>query len=602
MICKKHFWLAALATMVLTLGACQPKQDAPSSEPSGDDSSVVTSDVGQSSNPTSELPGASSETQPSSAQQSSVPSGGSSAAQPSSTPAASSSVAQKTVSQIVVKSGTSLPVSFVVGDTFSVEGGILQIRYSDSTREEIPMTLAMIENAPDMSVAHENYEVRVTYEGASTSYFIDVIAQDTREEVSIGISYEYNSAPAVEITNFDEELVFTLGKDYAFHYGAYPSAAADSLGRRYLTRAGVELDEKPTIVGEYTYKVFIADDDEAYKPAVKTVNYKIVEPVVKQFLLNSTNVTALTDTAGEATQTVDGVTVNYKNAKAAEGAVAKLVKQVAVGERADAEDNYIEIASPVAITNALTVEFPTVVNNYVRVYGSYDGVHFLLLDTLTRARQTTTRANGYFYFRFVNSTMGETELVINSISFSHEENGAPGTVLAKAEHSDMLNGATYAEAGAFWPTDEAVFDPNLSSKAIKYRNVEMHAHMEFGFEIGGHEIGNYKIVFKARPSDDATYQASATDATVKDNASVYGRVTSKGTKVGANKKLNTMAVGSPETAWETVEYNLADLYDDGESIDGINIWINRKCTTGFIYVDASAAPSRRSVSRRTVPA
>ena len=216
-----------------------------------------------------------------------------------------SSVEEKTVSQIIVKQGTSLPVSFVVGDTFSVEGGILQVRYSDSTREEIPMTLAMIENAPDMSVVHENYEVNVVYEGARTSYVINVVQGDTREEVSIGISYEYNNGAAVEITNFEEELVFTQGKSYAFHYGAYPSAAVDSLGRKYLTRAGEELEEKPTEIGEYTYKVYLAEGDEAYKPAVKTVNYKIIAPVIREFLLNNANAPTLTSVAGEATQTVD---------------------------------------------------------------------------------------------------------------------------------------------------------------------------------------------------------------------------------------------------------------------------------------------------------
>ena len=46
-----------------------------------------------------------------------------------------------------------------------------------------------------------------------------------------------------------------------------------------------------------------------------------------------------------------------------------------------------------------------------------------------------------------------------------------------------------------------------------------------------------------------------------------------------------MAPGAEGSQWQTVEYYLSDMYDDGGSIDGINIWINRKCTTGFIYVD-----------------
>lgn len=509
-----------------------------------------------------------------------------------------------TVAEIAIK--TSPKVDYFVGDEFTVEGGVLQVTMSDSTRKNVDMTLAMIDNAPNMSEAHENYEVSVTYEGAHTSYVINVVAQDLREEVSIGISYEYNMGPVTEIVDFSQELVFTAGKEYKFHYGAYPSAAADSLGRKYLTRDGQVLDEKPTAIGEYTFKVELAEGDENYKPAVKTVDYKIVEPVVKEFLLDNSNAPALTSEAGEATQDVGGVTVNYKNAKAAEGALAVLVKQAEVGKVADENDNFIEIASPVAVTNALTVEFPAVINNYVRVYGSYDGEHFLLLDTLTRAKQTTTRANGYFYFRFVNSTLGESELKINSISFSYEDGGAPGSVLARSEYSDMLNGATYAEAGAFWPTEEAVYDANYSSKAIKFKNCEMHAHIEFGFEIKGHELGNYKVVFKALVSEDATYQASNSDATVKDNASVYGRLTSQGTKMGANKKLNTMAPGAADPQWTTVEYNLAEMYDDGESVDGINIWINRKCTTGFIYVDdfrlvqSSGYPRYATPSRITV--
>ena len=494
-----------------------------------------------------------------------------------------SEVPAATISSISII--TSPKVDFIVGEEFTVDGGVLRVTMSDDTRRNVIMTLAMIDNAPDMSVAHENYEVNVTYEGAHTSYIINVVSSDTRVEVSIGISYEYNLGPSTEIVDFTQELTFVEGKEYKFHYGAYPSDAADSLGRKYLTREGVELDEKPTAIGEYTYEVELSEGDAVYKPAVKTVNYKIVAAQIRSFLLNSENAPTLTDTVGNATHDVSGFTINYKNAKVATNALAKLVKQVAVNERADEEDNYIEIASPVAITDALTVNFANVMNNYVRVYGSFDGENFVLIDTLTRAKHTTTRANGYFYFRFVNSTLGETELTIDSISFNYEVDGAPGSVLAKSEYSDMLNGATYAEAGAFWPTEEAVYDANYSSKAIKFKNCEMHAHIEFGFEIKGHEIGNYKLVFKALPSQDATYQASASDATVKDNASVYGRLTKQGTKVGANKKLNTMAPGAEGTLWETVEYNLADLYDDGDSIDGINIWINRKCTTGFIYVD-----------------
>ena len=140
---KKYFWLAALASVSLVLGACTNTKtpDKPDPDVVDPDDPPVPPDPGE-----------------------------------------------KTISQIIVKDNT-VPTSFLVGDTFSVEGGVLQIRYSDSTREEIAMTLAMIANAPDMSVPHEDYEVQVSYEGASTSYYINVAAGDTRQEVSIGVEY-----------------------------------------------------------------------------------------------------------------------------------------------------------------------------------------------------------------------------------------------------------------------------------------------------------------------------------------------------------------------------------------------------------------------------
>ena len=497
---------------------------------------------------------------------------------------------------------TSPKVDYFVGDEFEVTGGVLQVNMSDNTRQSVNMTLAMIDNAPDMSVAHENYQVNVTYEGAHTSYVINVVAQDLRTEVSIGISYEYNMGPVTEITDFSQELVFTAGKEYKFHYGANPNAAKDSLVRKYLTRAGDVLDDKPTAVGEYTYKIELEEGDENYKPAVKTVNYKIVAPVIRNFLLNNANAPELTNEAGNATKEVEGITVNFKNAKAADDALATLVKQADAGAVAGADDNFIEIASPVAVTNALTVEFPAVLNNYVRVYGSYDGEHFLQLDTLNRVRQTTTKANGYYFFRFVNSSLGSNELTISSISFSFEQDGAPESVLSKAESSDMFNGATYAEEGAFWHSEEEVFDANYSSKSIKFVNYDMHAHIDFGFGIEGYELWNYTLVFKVKPSDNATYQKTKTDTTPYDTNPVYVRFMSGNTKLGSNTNVYEIPTGTEGAEWHELAINIGEYYDDGATVDGININVHRYCATGAVYMDdfrivqSSSYPRTPSIS------
>ena len=542
MISKKRFWLAALIGVSMLFTACQGKSVTPSSEPSGGgDTSSGTTDTTPSSD--------------------------------------DSSTDEKTVSQIIVKEGTSLPVSFVVGDTFSVDGGILQVRYSDATREEIPMTLAMIENAPDMTQAHENYEVHVLYEGARTSYVINVVQGDTREEVSIGISYEYNNGDAIEITNFEEELVFVQGKDYKFHYGAYPSAAVDSLARRYLTRAGVELDEKPTEIGEYTYKVFLADGDENYKPTAKTVNYKIVEPVINTFVLDKDNVNLENNT-----QIIDGITINYKGATATDNAVATLTRVAA--SKPGADDNYIEIASPVFFTEGLTVEFEGI-NRYVYVYCSYDGESFELIDTLTRAKQTSDRVNRFFYVRLVCSSAGEeSTVIIKKVSFKYEVDAVPSSLALRAEQSDLLNDmvAVSEEDGPFYRQSDELYNSNLSTKAVKMRNFEAPGLIDLKCNIASYQARYTKFSFKFKLDHGVTFQSKESGQWVdKSNMSFFVRPYIGNQKYGINYKINTFA---EQDDWTTVEFYLGDMMgDDIVDITTFRFWINRKLSNGFVYVD-----------------
>ena len=489
MISKKNLLLVLLASFTLTLGACNNGKKPSSSETGSDSSETVTE--------TTEQPTETDTTEESTEESPTEPDTGESTTEEA-----------PTVSSIEVKEGT-VKTDYYVGDEFTVAGGKLVVKYSDHSREEVDMTLAMVKNAPDMSVAHENYEVQVEYEGASTSYVINVVLADTRQEVSIGISYDYNGGEAVELdlTN-PVELKFTVDKSYHFYYGAYPGAARESLGYKYVKLGEQDEDlgtEKPYGLGNYTYTVYLAEGDENYKPASVSVNFSIVEPVTKAFLLDKDNAPELGAVASELTQNVEGVSVKYKNAKAAENAVATLVKQADAEAIAPVDDNYIEIASPVLVTDALTVTFAKEVDQYVSVYGSYDGEHFVLLDTLTRARQTTDKANHYFYFRLVASPIGSQEVTISSVSFTYEVDGAPADAVAKAEYSDLINHLSMVEEGAYYSEKEVVADSTTSNKSIKMRNFEIASKLHF--ETSFYFTRYWKFSFKAKLSEGATFQS-----------------------------------------------------------------------------------------------
>ena len=474
-----------------------------------------------------------------------------------------------TVSSIAIKQGAEPQKEFVVGDEFTVAGGVLVVTKSDDTREEVGMTLAMIVNAPDMSEVHENYTVNVLYEGASTSYTINVTAGDTREEVTIGISYDYNGG---ESTEASDGLKFTVNKSYHFYYGTNPSEARDSTSYKYLMVVEdsdpVDLgSEKPYDKGDYIYQVAISEGDESYKPTKKEISFSIIDPVIKEVLLNKDNVDLST-----GSQEIEGVTFNYKGATAAEGAVATLTR-TAPG----INDNYIDIASPINFTDSFEG-----LDKYIQVFGSFDGENYALIDTLTRSKQTTDRLDRYFFVRLVAAPIEGDTVTIKSISFAYEENGVPGNLAARSEYSDYLNLMSPVEEGAYYNESEVLFNDKLSTKSVKMRNLELAARVNFGFTVSADQAKYIKISFKAKLSDGATFVNS--EGETKTSVSFYARPVSDETRIGDHKAVKELTL---ETAsdWVDVEFYLGDFFEKGAyDCDKLDFWINRK-VTGFVYVD-----------------
>ena len=545
MISKKYFLLAALASFSLTLGACSTKQPTPnpSSGSGHDDTSVVTSDTESES----------SESE--------------------------SSSEEKTITQIIVKENT-VPTNFVVGDAFSVIGGRLQIRYSDSTRDEIDMTLSMVENAPDMSVSHENYEVNVVYEGARTSYFINVIAEDTRQSVTIGVEYEYNDGPRTEMV---DNLIFFVGKNYKFHYGCYPNEAYDSLGVKYYEVGDETPIAKPDQVGNYIYQVYIAEGDDTYKPVSVEYHYSIVEAVVENFELNRTNGPTLSEVATSLSEEVNGMTINYKNVKSASEGLLTLVKECPADEKPNYDDNYVEIASPVSLTGALNVEF-TGQDNYLYVYGSYDLEHYFLVDTLTRAKNSTTRANDYCFIRLVAAPLGHNDVTINSINYAYEVDGVSGLTVARAEKGDRFNYVSSSEDNAYFHRrTEEVFDERYSNKSIGIRLKECSVRVDLGTTLTPEEVKYYQVSFKVCPTSDAVFHQAKDDATEVSEIGVYVKSVLGTSSVGTHKKVVTI---NHDLVWTDVTVDLITLFPDNISeMDAFHVWLNRYCASGAVVFD-----------------
>ena len=588
MASKKRVLFVALAAFSMLLGACSVGKSNNNNNSSSQKESQNTSESTQPSSSSN-----SSSSDPSSDTSSEETSSSESSSEQSST---SSSEEQVVVESISVKEGT-VKTEFFVNDEFVVDGGILVVKYSYNARQNINLTLDMIQNVPNMAEPHENYEVNVEYEGATTSYFINVIQSDTRIDVDIEVAYDYKGGEAQEMV---DNLEFVVGKSYHFYFGCNPSEAKDAISYKYMRLGDDPEDlgsEKPYELGEYSYSVYIPEGDDTYKPVSLTYHYSIVEPVTKGFTLNSENAPELGNDAGNAHDTVDGIVVNYKNAKAAEDKLATLVKQCDANVNPNEEDNYIEIASPTLLTSALVVEFSGE-DNYVLVYGSYDLEHFYLVDTLTLAKQGTNRAQDYFYFRLVGAPLGHSDITIKNISFSYEEDGALDNVAAMAENSDRFNHVSSAENNAYFHRrDDMVYDENYSTKSIGIRLKECSVRVDFGTVIKASEVKYYQVSFKYNATPDIAIQYSKDDTTPQDNAPIYAKPVSGETTVGKHLKDNNHVVQQGQTEWGTITFDLINFFDDEPvDIDGLNVWISRYCAQGAAVFD-----DFRLVQKNTYP-
>ncbi|MBO4856692.1 MAG: hypothetical protein J5511_04940, partial [Bacilli bacterium] len=412
------------------------------------------------------------------------------------------------------------------------------------------------------------------------SYYINVAAGDTRQEVSIGVEYEYNDGPRTQMV---DNLSFYYGKPYKFYYGAYPNEAVDSLGVKYYEVGSEESIEKPTEIGNYIYKVYIAEGDDTYKPVSVEYHFSIIAAVTRNILVNSENGPALGSAASEGTFEANELSFKYKNAKAAENGLLTLVKQCDADAKPTVSDNYLEITSAVSITGALNVTF-TGLDNYLYVYGSYDGENFILLDTLTRAKNSTTRANDYCFIRLVAAPLGHSDVTIENISFTTEVDGVSQATVARAEKGDRFNHVSSGEQNAYFHRrTEEVFDTRYSNKSIGIRLKECSVTVDLGTTLSEEEVKYYQVSFKVCPTENAVIHYSKTDETVQTELGIYTKPVLNGQTVGAHKKVATIA---NEVAWTTVTVDLITFFDDGlSSMNAFNVWLNRYCAEGAIVFD-----------------
>lgn len=90
------------------------------------------------------------------------------------------------VSKITVKTNP-ISTEYWVGDTLSVEGGVLTVTYKDKTTTEVPMTDDGVTiGAVNMKVAAVSKAVKITYGGKSVQFYIKV------KEVGGIVTFDYN--------------------------------------------------------------------------------------------------------------------------------------------------------------------------------------------------------------------------------------------------------------------------------------------------------------------------------------------------------------------------------------------------------------------------
>lgn len=116
---------------------------------------------------------------------------------------------ENTVSKIAVKTAPD-KTEYWVGDTFSVEGGVITVTYRDKTTKDIPMTDKDVKvGSVNMNIAALSKTVRVTYENKSANFTIKI----KEKGGLLTFDYNYTNAPAAEQIQTEKDVVF--GRDEA---------------------------------------------------------------------------------------------------------------------------------------------------------------------------------------------------------------------------------------------------------------------------------------------------------------------------------------------------------------------------------------------------
>lgn len=152
---------------------------------------------------------------------------------------------ENTVSKIAVKTVPD-KTEYWVGETFSVDGGVITVTYRDRTTEDISMTDEAVEvGSVNMNIAALSKTVRVTYQNKSANFTIKI----KEKGGLVTFDYNYDGAPA--------SVQVQTEKDVAFGQDEAPTAERDG-----FTFDKWYTDESCTL--EYAFDSPVAADATLY--------------------------------------------------------------------------------------------------------------------------------------------------------------------------------------------------------------------------------------------------------------------------------------------------------------------------------------------------
>lgn len=112
---------------------------------------------------------------------------------------------KNTVSKVTIKTQPT-QTEYWVGDTFSVEGGVITATFKDKTTKDIPMTDKEVTVAAvNMSNPTVSKTVKVTYGGKSASFTIKI----KEKGGLVTFDYNYSGAPAAAEVQSEKDVVLT---------------------------------------------------------------------------------------------------------------------------------------------------------------------------------------------------------------------------------------------------------------------------------------------------------------------------------------------------------------------------------------------------------